>query len=206
MMPKTAMIRRVTAGLAADNKMAGGIYSRLRSRFGWVGDSVIFLLLAGGVILILRGFGEAPVYTAVSVVDGDSLRDGPEQIRLHGIDAPEYRQQCSDENGKDYACGKFAARYLRKLVGQAPVTCSVIDTDRYDRTVGVCSVNDVELNKAMVEAGWAIAYIRHTPVYAVAEAKARKARRGIWKGRFEPPQEWRAAHRANLAVGQRTPD
>ena len=186
--------------------MAGGIYRRIRRRWGWVGDAVVFVILAGAAIIFIRQFGDAPVYVSVSVMDGDSLRDGLEEIRLHGIDAPEYKQFCSDKNGKNYACGKQAARHLRKLIGQSPVSCKVIDTDRYDRTIGVCSANGIELNEAMVEAGWAIAYTRHSLGYLKAQRSAQDAKRGIWQGRFEDPEDWRNLNRASLATGQRSPD
>jgi len=171
-----------------------------------IADSLLFLILAGAAILLIRQFGTDPVYSSVTVVDGDSLRDGLEDIRLHGIDAPEYRQNCSDAGGKDYACGKRAARHLRTLVGGSSVTCRVIDTDRYGRTIGVCSAGGIELNRAMVEAGWAMAYTRHSLGYAGAEREAKRARRGIWQGRFEDPEDWRNANRAGLAGAEAVPD
>lgn len=179
---------------------------RVRPLWRKIADGLLFVILAGGVILFIRQFGTDAVYSSVRVVDGDSLRDGAEDIRLHGIDAPEYRQNCSDANGKDYPCGKRAAQHLRRLVGSAAVTCRVIDTDRYGRTVGVCSTGGTELNRAMVEAGWAMAYTRHSLGYAGAERAAKQARRGIWQGRFEDPEDWRNAHRAGLAGAEKVPD
>lgn len=175
-------------------------------RWRRIADTVFFMLLAAGVILFIRTYGTSPVYSSIKVVDGDSLRDGHEDIRLHGIDAPEYRQMCSDRNGRDYPCGKQAARYLRKLVGTSPVTCNVIDTDRYGRTVGVCSAGETELNKAMVEAGWAMAYTRHSLNYSRTEGNAKRARRGIWQGKFEDPEDWRQANRASLVGADVVPD
>jgi endonuclease YncB( thermonuclease family) len=46
----------------------------------------------------------------------------------------------------------------------------------------------------MVAAGWALADRDATERYVAIEADARKARRGLWKGEFEPPWEWRRAH------------
>ena len=46
----------------------------------------------------------------------------------------------------------------------------------------------------MVAAGWALADRDATERYVAIEADARKARRGLWKGEFEPPWEWRQAH------------
>ncbi|MGI9463462.1 MAG: thermonuclease family protein, partial [Aestuariivirgaceae bacterium] len=151
---------------------------------------------------LIRTFGSQTVFTSVQVVDGDSLRNGVEDIRLHGIDAPEYRQTCRDGDGNSYACGKQAARHLRKLINNAPVSCQVIDTDRYGRTIGVCSANGVELNQAMVKAGWAVAYTSHSLGYVLIQDEARQARRGIWQGAFEQPEDWRDANRAGLSASQ----
>ncbi|MCX7342193.1 MAG: thermonuclease family protein, partial [Hyphomicrobiales bacterium] len=39
------------------------------------------------------------------VVDGDTLNLEGLGVRLHGIDAPETAQRCTDAQGRDYACG-----------------------------------------------------------------------------------------------------
>ena len=44
----------------------------------------------------------------------------------------------------------------------------------------------------MVLAGWALAYRQYSTDYVDAEAEARKARRGLWRGTFAKPWEWRA--------------
>ena len=176
----------------------GRWFGASRGRWRRIADGLTVLILAGAAIWIIRALLPATVYPTVSVIDGDSLRAGSEEIRLHGIDAPEYRQSCEDRSGRSYACGKRAAQHLRKLVGTSPVSCKVIDTDRYERTIGVCSVGATELNEAMVEAGWAVAYSRHSLSYMSTESAARRARRGIWQGRFASPEDWRDSHRTGL--------
>jgi endonuclease YncB( thermonuclease family) len=47
----------------------------------------------------------------------------------------------------------------------------------------------------MVLNGWALAYRRYSTDYVVEELTARKARRGIWRGEFVPPWEWRKGKR-----------
>jgi len=42
----------------------------------------------------------------------------------------------------------------------------------------------------LVRQGWAVAF-GNSPLYASAEAEARKAKRGIWAGTFERPSQWR---------------
>jgi endonuclease YncB( thermonuclease family) len=136
------------------------------------------------------------------VVDGDSLRRGETDIRLHGIDAPEHSQVCSDRAGHDYACGKEAAAALRTLVRSGIVACASFEADRYGRAIATCKAGDLDINGEMVRLGWAVAYRRHSIAYVGAEAEARAARRGLLQGRFDNPQDWRARHRAfqgNLA-------
>lgn len=129
-------------------------------------------------------------YTAV---DGDSLRAGNEQIRLLGIDAPEYRQTCRDERGREWACGRDARTHLQRLLSRGPAQCVPDGRDRYGRTLARCSAGDIpDLGEAMVRAGYAIDFMDGG--YGAAEAAARVDRRGIWRGDFQHPADWRRAH------------
>ena len=92
---------------------------------------------------------------SVHVVDGDSLRKGDTDIRLYGIDAPEYRQSCNDKHDAEYPCGKQSANALRGLVQGHEVSCTSIETDRYGRAVSVCKIGNLEINGEMVRLGWA---------------------------------------------------
>ena len=67
----------------------------------------------------------------------------------------------------------------------------VVDHDRYRRAVAVCSAGAVELNRRMVEDGWAIAYERFPSIYSASEERARAMRRGLWQGYFDRPRQWR---------------
>ena len=160
-------------------------------------DTLFFLVVLTSVIYLMQRFGMIDLGTAnVTVIDGDSLRDGITDIRLYGIDAPEYRQSCFDGHRVEYACGKQAAKVLRELVGAQQVACSSLDTDRYGRAVSICKVGGLELNAEMVKRGWAVAYTQHSLNYVGAEAEARRAKRGIWAGTFEEPQDYRARNRS----------
>ena len=46
------------------------------------------------LVLVAAGAAAAGISGLPSVTDGDTLRIGPERIRLHGIDAPESAQSC----------------------------------------------------------------------------------------------------------------
>ncbi len=129
------------------------------------------------------------------VIDGDSLRVNGMEIRLHGIDAPELRQTCRDERGHRYACGRRAKAYLRRLVASRDVSCRRVATDRYGRMVALCMVDGEDIGRRMVRDGWAVAFVRYSRHYVGDERMARRARRGLWRGRFIPPATWRRLHR-----------
>jgi endonuclease YncB( thermonuclease family) len=128
----------------------------------------------------------------VSAIDGDSLRSGGEDIRLLGIDAVELYQTCRDERGREWACGREAHAALRSIVGNGQVRCASSSRDRFGRALARCSAGDVDVSEAMVRAGYAVNFMGGT--YASAEAEARTAKRGIWRGSFERPQDWRDRH------------
>ena len=128
------------------------------------------------------------------VVDGDSLALAGERIRLHGIDAPESAQTCH-AGGSRWRCGERATRGLRERIGGRTVTCEERDVDRYGRIVAVCRAGGEDLNAWMVERGLALAYRRYSRAYVGEEAAARSARRGLWRGDFVAPWDWRRGER-----------
>ena len=151
--------------------------------------------------LLVAALAMAPqvVEGPVRVVDGDTLRMGEHRIRLHGIDAPESRQNCT--TGKDMAwmCGQAATTALRDKIGTASVRCEVEDQDRYRRLVARCFVGSVDVNGWMVAQGWALAYRQYSLRYIGLEDQARLQKRGIWAAQFTPPWQWRAARRHRAA-------
>ena len=130
------------------------------------------------------------------VVDGDTFSVGAERVRLWGVDAPEGRQVCQNDQGQSYACGDVARDQLVGLIGGRAVRCEVRDRDPYGRAVARCLAGSTDLGEAMVRAGWAVDYVQFSRGgYASAEAEARRGRRGLWAGRFETPSTWRSEAR-----------
>lgn len=159
-------------------------------------DALAFLAALVIVLGVMKHFGMIDLAPgSMQVIDGDSLRRGETDIRLHGIDAPEYRQSCRDRRGAEYPCGKQSADALRGLVQGRDVSCTPVETDRYGRAVAVCRIGDLEINREMVRLGWAIAYVSHSISYLRVETEAKGARRGIWAGTFERPEDYRARQR-----------
>ena len=125
------------------------------------------------------------------VIDGDTIEIHGLRIRLHGIDAPESRQECTRPDGTFWRCGQQAALALSDHIGRAVVRCEPRDRDRYGCTVAVCSLGSQNLNRWMVANGWAVAFRRYSQDYVPDEDRARSARLGLWSSSFEMPWDWR---------------
>ena len=166
-----------------------------------LGKLIALVLVVVAVILIERyctvdvpPFG--PGAKIVSV-DGDTIRaaNGAE-YRLFGIDSPELAQTCTEANGKTWLCGRAAKAKLTTLMKGGNVNCESRATDRFGRIVAVCSAGGVpDLGEAMVRDGYAIDLggAAGKP-YRNAEAEAQTAKRGIWRGNFQRPSDWRQAN------------
>lgn len=129
------------------------------------------------------------------VIDGDSLRVGDTEVRLFGVDAPEFSQTCFS-NGAQVACGAMAKDALAGLIGGGRLVCAALGTDTYGRTVARCQTSGVDVGAALVASGWATAFRRYGEDYVAAEARARAARAGIWQWDFQRPEDYRASLQA----------
>jgi endonuclease YncB( thermonuclease family) len=150
------------------------------------------LLLAVALVMQHFGVNLATHEGRAVAIDGDSLRLNNVELRLKGIDAPEYRQTCRDQNGKDYPCGRLARRALAALVQEHDVACAETGKDRYGRGLALCRIRDhnIDIAAEMVRQGMAVAF----GDFDALESEAKSARRGIWAGSFERPVEWRKRH------------
>lgn len=175
--------------------------SLIRIRWRRCFRSLFALLLLAGLALVLWVWLPVPAVTVplVHVIDGDSLtvqQDGsPLTIRLTGIDAVEYRQDCVRSDASRWPCGREARTTLERIAGRGMLYCEVAAKDRYDRTLAACRTRPfpegIDLGAEMVRQGVAVAT---GDAYPVEEAEAKAKRRGIWQGHFVQPADWRAAH------------
>lgn len=130
-----------------------------------------------------------------SVIDGDTDEIHGTRIRLHGIDAPESGQQCRDNADLTCRCGQTAALALADRVGRATATCRGSETDNYGRLIAVCFQGGEDLNRWMVEQGWAVAFRRYSADDVSSETAAKNSAIGIWSGSFVMPWDWRRGER-----------
>lgn len=145
------------------------------------------------------------------VVDGDTVsvvvRNGGGariKIRLYGIDAPE-TEKVGKKSGKvskaGQPFGEEASQALASKINNAIVVIKVYDIDRYKRLVGVIYKGDRDINREMVQEGWAWAYRQyldrpHASEYIPAEEQAREKKLGLWKqSNPQPPWEFRKRQR-----------
>ncbi|WP_082464483.1 thermonuclease family protein [Dethiosulfatarculus sandiegensis] len=124
----------------------------------------------------------------IRALDGDSLivkiGDSHKEIRLFGIDCPEWKQPYADQAK---ACSQsFAGQRVKvKSVGK----------DSHGRLLATIILrNGQSLNRTLVAKGLAWHYRRYCrdPVLADLEVKARKAGLGLWQDADPmPPWVWR---------------
>lgn len=142
--------------------------------------------------MLASPLGAETLVGAARVVDGDTLEIAGERIRLHGIDAPETGQTCTDAAGAGWDCGGFATAALARLAA-GETRCEGVEHDRYGRLVARCSAIGADFGAALVEGGAVFAYARYSADYLAHEARARAAGRGVWAGQAERPDLVRAS-------------
>ena len=143
---------------------------------------------------------ETLIVGRATVVDGDTVEIRDVRIRLHGIDAPESSQRCTRTNGESQKCGQDAAFALHKKLGHRNVRCAGHKTDRWRRKIATCFLGSVDVNKWMVQQGWALAYRKYSTDYVATEASAKANRRGIWSTSFIEPWKWRRGERTQHSM------
>lgn len=130
----------------------------------------------------------------IGISDGDTLTvldaaKKTHKIRLAYIDAPESAQ----------AFGQAAKRQLSNICFDRQAMVVVVDTDRYQRSVGLVACDGVNANRSMVEAGLAWVYRRYAPVltsWGAFEVDARRTRSGLWSDASPiAPWDYRAAQK-----------
>jgi endonuclease YncB( thermonuclease family) len=150
-------------------------------------------MLAGAAAMVASTMAtsHADLYGGARVVDGDTLMIGGQQVRLYGIDAPELEQIC-DGPGEEIRCGEISRSAVLDLVaGVERVSCKTKGRDSSGQWIAVCYADGSDIGRTMVHSGWALADRQQSLNYVRTEHDAKNAKRGLWKGKFDPPWIWR---------------
>jgi endonuclease YncB( thermonuclease family) len=154
---------------------------------------LLWLSLVFGCLFLPAVAGASEVLSGrASLTDGDTLEIGTQRIRLHGIDAPEAGQTCTDARGGTWPCGTEAIKTLASIVEGKTVQCEGETRDDYSRLIATCFVGGLNINEDMVRRGMAWAFIRYAQDYVGVEADAQTKRIGIWQAPTEPAWDYRA--------------
>ena len=129
---------------------------------------------------------------SLRVVDGDTIVLNGEKIRFKGIDAPELKQTCLQDN-QELDCGMIAKILLFKKIGNNTPECIREGKDVYKRTLAECFVNGESLSSFLVKSGYAFAYRKYSKKFIKDEDFAKANKLGMWAMTFQYPWDFRKA-------------
>lgn len=131
-------------------------------------------------IFTANGFAKKPFKAEVTkIIDGDSLKvkDGRKyyEIRLYGIDAPEYDQPYAAE----------AKKLVKETILGKKVTVLPVEWDKYHRLVAIVNYKEQSINKRLLSRGLAWYYpkyckLRMCKSWKREGKKAKKRGENIW--------------------------
>ncbi len=164
-------------------------------------ELLALLAVAVIVFLLLRGRRRSRRGRTISgkayVTDGDGLRVSGREIRLAGLDAPEFDQRAMHRDGYWFNQGKRIKSALIAEVGGRYVHVAVVKFDKYDRAVGIVTCDGRDVGEWLVRNGHAIA--AYGDRYEAVERQARAERRGMWGCAVAyDPRAWRHGKKKRL--------
>ena len=124
---------------------------------------------------------ESPTRTITGkayVTDGDGIRVARKEVRLAGLDAPEWDQKAKHQNGYWFNHGRRVKSALIQKIGGKHVSVAVESVDKFGRIVGTVTCEGRDIGEWMVREGLAIAAYHDR--YRQLERGAREAKRGMW--------------------------
>jgi endonuclease YncB( thermonuclease family) len=128
------------------------------------------------------------------VIDGMTMEVEGRRVRLYGVDAPDLEQTCQWPD-RTIPCGKLAKLALMDLTTGGAVACRPRAKDADGSLIAICFSGGFDIGKNMVHTGWAMTDRRVSRPYIETEQKSRTAKRGMWRGAFVRPSDWRQGKR-----------
>ena len=124
---------------------------------------------------------ESPARTITGkayVTDGDGIRVAGQEVRLAGLDAPEWDQKARHRDGYWFNHGKRVKSALIQEIGGKHVRVSVESVDKFGRLLGTVTYKGRDIGEWLVREGHAI--VAYSDRYIHVEREAREAKRGMW--------------------------
>jgi endonuclease YncB( thermonuclease family) len=141
---------------------------------------VLIVAMLAVAFAALPSFGADPIAGAARAFRGDILIVHGGKVRLFGIAAPGPREQCPGPDG-DWPCGRESKAALNALVAGGEVVCTQVAKVGHGSIQATCLLDGADVAQTLVESGWARAVPEMTDAYVEAEARARDAKRGLWR-------------------------
>lgn len=133
-------------------------------------------------------------------LSGSTINVANLNIRLLGIEAPMPGQTCADKYGNPYKCGQEAKVWLQNWLEDKQITCHIVSQIKNKKATGVCFFGQDDVAAVVTNAGWAVAYVKHTDAYVAYEYQANINKRGLWAGKFYKPWDWRKMQNRKIKV------
>ena len=166
----------------------------------WMGGIVVlafFLFLLGRKrsSSTRRKYGAGTITGKAYVTDGDGIRVSGQEVRIAGLDAPEWNQPAKHREGYWFAHGRRVKSALIREIGGRPVHVSVERYDKFGRAVGTVTCYGRDIGAWLVREGHARAL--YSDRYAQVEEEAKRAKRGMWGHAVNiDPRKWRHRNRS----------
>ncbi len=128
----------------------------------------------------------------LKIIDGDTIILNGEKIRFSGIDTPELKQTCIQDD-QELDCGMSAKMLLVKKIGNNIPECICEGKDVYKRTLAECFINGESLSRFLVRSGYAFAYRKYSKKFIKDEDFAKANKLGMWAMTFQYPWDFRKA-------------
>ena len=144
--------------------------------------------------VLMTGTGQSaePAHT---LPEKGLLRVGDQLISLYGVSLPAPGQLCEDDD-VPWPCGAIAWQVLDQRLLNGKLDCvylPLLGSSGGITLTAECWIGERNLNRWLVESGWALTVGDTASVYHAAERLAQKNNLGLWRGSFIPPDTWRPA-------------
>ncbi|MCE2481332.1 MAG: thermonuclease family protein [Alphaproteobacteria bacterium] len=151
----------------------------LEAASGWFANWWWLIAPAVAIAILLAvAFGKRSITGKAYVTDGDGIRVAGQDVRLAGLDAPEWDQKAKHRDGYWFNHGKRVKSALIREIGGKPVRVSVEGTDKFGRRLGIVTYKGRDIGEWLVREGHAIA--AYGDQYLHMERETREAKRGMW--------------------------